>query len=312
MYTKDAQNLVLTGASSAGFDDCGIADAFPVPVDRKQYEAYLAKGMNADMGYLRDTTDQRFDPGLLLPGVHSVVVCVAAYNSPLPGYQARPADRAFISRYAWGQDYHRVVKERLVAMINMIEPVLGHSWLPFVDTGPVFEKAYAQKAGLGFIGKNTLLIHPIWGSFVFLGVILTDMHLRPTTSQRPQHACGSCTKCVDACPSGALKPFSLDATRCIGHINNMYSGDLVGVDFHANLFGCDTCQDACPYNKKAAFKHGSPFLPEHEYNRFPRPQQVLNLSNKGIKRAFHGTPVAIQRPRRLKQIAGIIDDQLRR
>lgn len=295
-------------SAKAGLDDCGIAPAFPVPVNRDGYESYLEKGMNSDMDYLADTIEQRFKPALLLSGAKSVVIGVSAYKSSLPGHAARPLNRAFISRYAWGRDYHRVVKQRLMAMIGMVQPVLGGNWLPLVDTGPVFEKAYAQKAGLGFVGKNTLLLHPVYGSFVFLGVVLTDLELEPT---RPVHAqaCAQCTKCVDACPAGALSPPFLDANKCIGHLNNMYRGDMPEIALHANLFGCDICQDACPYNQKAPVNDESPFLPEHDYNRFPDPKFLNGLSNRGVRKAFYGTPVVIQRPGRLKEIASIIAEE---
>jgi len=303
-YSKSAE-FVMDSAVNAGFDDCGIAPAFPVPVDRQAYESYIRAGLNSDMAYLADTIEQRFNPGLLLAGVKSVVVCVAAYKSSLPGLAARPADSAFISRYAWGRDYHRVVKDRLNAMVGLMRPVIGGAWLPLVDIGPVFEKAYANQAGLGFIGKNSLLVHPVYGSFVFLGVLLTDIVLAPTGPMLNQ-ACANCTKCVDSCPAGALRPPFLDANKCIGHLNNMYRGPMPEINLRANLFGCDICQDVCPYNKNTPVNDESPFMPEHDYNRFPEPDFLMGLSNRGLRKIFSGTSVAIQRPRRLKEIAGII------
>ena len=308
MEPGDATRFIINMAAKAGLDDCGIAPAIPVPTDRSTYESYLKAGMNSDMDYLSDTIEQRFNPDALLPGVKNVVVCLSAYKSSMPGYSARPANRAFISRYAWGRDYHVVVLQHLLALIDMVKPVIGGNYLPFVDIGPIFEKAYAEKAGLGFIGKNTLLIHPVYGSFVFLGVLLTDLDLE-STPQKSKHACNLCTKCIDACPVGALQPFSLNANKCIGHLNNMYRGSLKGFNPQANIFGCDICQDACPYNKFAAKKDESPFLPEHDYNRFPDPDFLQGLSNRGVRKAFYETPVAIQRPKKLKEIARIIAEE---
>ena len=304
MDPATSTRTVLDAAKAVGLDDCGVATALPVPVDGARYDEYLARGMNSDMTYLADTKSVRFDPSKLLPDVKTVIVGLMAYNSELSGLEHRPPGRAFISRYAWGADYHRVVRDRLDALVKLIQTVLPGRYMVFVDTGPVFEKAYAQRAGLGFIGKNTLLIHPVYGSFVFLGVILTDQPMDPTPG-KTTHACGNCTKCLDACPVDALQPYGLDATRCIGHINNMFRGPLPEIDFQGNLFGCDICQDVCPYNRKAARKKDSPFLPETEFHRYPDPEMLQSMSNREIRRFFRNTPVGFQKPRRLKEIAGI-------
>ena len=309
MNPDKARELILQACAQAGLDDCGIADAFEVPVDRDKYERYLTKGLFSDMQYLKDTVEQRFDPSRVLSDVKSVVIGVSAYGSDLEGLENRPSGAGFISRYAWGQDYHRVVKEMLNRVVESVRPVMGGEWKVFVDTGPVFEKAYAAKAGLGFIGKNSLLIHPEFGSYVFLGTILTTVKLTPT-KRAIKKSCGSCTLCVDTCPAQAITPDGIDANRCIAHINNMYRGDIPQhFDFKGNLFGCDICQDVCPHNIKA-LKLGHPwYLPEHEENRYPDLDWAIGLSNKQFRQTYRGTPVGIQRPRRFREIAKLIKGQ---
>jgi epoxyqueuosine reductase len=208
------------------------------------------------MHYLARTADKRMDPQLVLPGARTIVVLGTLYNTDRP-YSTEVADprRAHIARYAWGDDYHEVIARRLDALVLAMREAHGSEFAfrRYVDTGPVQERAFAQRAGLGWIGKNTLLIHPTRGSWFFLSVILTNLALTPDEPEVDH--CGTCTLCLDACPTQAfVAPGQLDARRCISYLTietkRPFTGDeAAGIGTH--VFGCDICQEVCPFNQAA-------------------------------------------------------------
>jgi epoxyqueuosine reductase len=255
--------LITREALALGFAAVGIAPAVPLPEHQRAFRTYLEDGRHAGMAYLAQEPERREDPARVLPGAKSVIALAWAYyagdHPPPPGPHA-----GRIARYAWGPDYHDVIEprlERLKAFILAHRPDAAIRCA--VDHAPVLERAYAQHAGLGFIGKHTLLITPDHGSWILLGELITDIELPvddPLVNQ-----CGNCTRCLEACPTGALTgPFQLDAGRCIAYLTIENKNEipaplrpLVG-DW---IFGCDLCQEACPYNEASPESSAPPEAP---------------------------------------------------
>ena len=251
-------------ARELGFDLCGIAaaDAYPELAFLREW---LDHGYAATMGWLARSADRRSDVRQVVPGARSVVVTGTLYNVDRPYSSELPQGVARISRYAWGADYHDVIEPRLHSLLAWMR---GAGDEPFdarvyVDTGPVQERVYAQYAGLGWIGKNTCLINPDVGSWLFLGVIITTLPLEPDTQGLEQ--CGSCTRCLEACPTGALVESGvLDANRCLSYLTIEHRGALPEAHqaaMGAHVYGCDICQEVCPYNQPAPHSTDSAWQP---------------------------------------------------
>ena len=255
-------DCVITGAalkqkaSELGFDVCGIAPAGAFP-ELAFLREWLDRGYAGDMAYLARTADRRADVREVLPGARSVIVTGTVYNTDRP-YSTECEDRgaALIARYAWGDDYHDVLTARLEALLGWMREASPELFQAraYVDTGPVQERVYAQYAGLGWIGKNTCLINPALGSWLFLSEIICTLpldHDEPAFDQ-----CGSCTLCLDACPTGAIvAPHVLDATRCLSYLTIETRGPIPAAYREAignRVYGCDICQDVCPYNQQPA------------------------------------------------------------
>ena len=238
-------------ALALGFDLAGIASARPTPETRFLHE-WLARGFAGEMRYLARRAAERVDPRVVLEGARSVVAVGFAYapESRAPG----PGSAFEVARYAGGDDYHDVLLDRLRAFEAGLGPLAGRPVRTrgYVDTGPVQERVFAAYAGLGWIGKNTLLIHPRLGSYLFLGVVLSDLELTPDTRE-PDH-CGTCRACLDACPTSAFpEPHVLDARRCIAYTTIELRGPipLALREAHGAWgFGCDVCQEVCPWNQR--------------------------------------------------------------
>jgi epoxyqueuosine reductase len=245
---------VKAKASELGFDLCGIAAADSYP-ELAFLQEWLERGFAAEMAWLPRSADKRADVRNLLPGARSVIVTGTLYNTDRPYSSESPPDTARISRYAWGDDYHDVLKRRLDALLDWMRATSSESFdaRTYVDTGPVQERVYAQYAGLGWIGKNTCLINAEIGSWVFLGEIVCTLDLEPDTQGLEQ--CGSCTRCLEACPTGALVEAGvLDSNRCISYLTIEARGPLPAEYLEAmstHVYGCDICQEVCPYNQPA-------------------------------------------------------------
>lgn len=239
-------------ALEAGFDRAGITSA-QAPAELAHFAAWIAAGAAGTMAYLTEQAERRSSVQAAFPWARSVLCVALQYDTPEPYSTEAPRDAGWIARYAWGDDYHDVMKSMLDALAARLQAELGPMQArAYVDTGPIVERAYAAAAGLGAWGKNTCLLDPELGSWFFLGEIVVD---RDWTADAPRtDMCGTCTACLDACPTGALpRPYFLDATRCISYLTIEQKGAIPedlreGVGHH--VFGCDICQDVCPWNRK--------------------------------------------------------------
>lgn len=315
---------IVEQALAQGFSLCGVvrAEKFPELDLAKQW---LALGYAGEMKYLHD--ERRSDAQSVMPGIRSVIVCALNYNSSLPrsvdalrSGQSEP--RGWISRYAWGQDYHDVLRQKLQRLASSLA---GHFAQPFeariyADTGPLNERVFAKHAGLGWLGKNTLLLNAKAGSWFFLGVILTTLDLSPTLGPAelpPPDLCGSCTKCIDACPTGALiEPYVMDSRRCISYLTIELRGPIpedLREPMGRHVFGCDICQDVCPWNRRAPVTQAAEFQPrtfsssaksrpEESARRttpetaedslfLPRLEWLASLDENEFRAMFRGSPV---------------------
>ncbi len=263
------RNQIQRWATELGFDGFGVADT-QVDEDSAYLTEWLAQGHQGDMQWMAAHGDKRHKPESLLPGTVRVISVRLNYlTDSLSHSQAlldRP-DKAYISRYALGRDYHKVIRNRLNTLAKKIEGAVGaHGYRVFADSAPVLEKALARNAGLGWIGKHTLLINPKQGSLFFLGEIFTDLPL-PVTEVFEKHHCGSCTKCIDICPTQAIiGPNKLDARRCISYLTIEYKGSIphdMRKPIGNRIFGCDDCQLLCPWNRHAEPSREADFNPRH-------------------------------------------------
>ena len=260
-------------AKALGFDLCGVAAATRFP-EMGQTEVWLAKGYAGEMKYLADP--RRNDPQSVLHGVRSVIVCALNYNTPHPKSTDPPKEPhsgepcGWISRYAWGDDYHDVLRRKLSGLVVALKERFDEPFetLAYADTGPLQERIFAKHAGLGWLGKNTLLLNQALGSWFFLGAILTTLDLTPSlgpAESPPPDLCGSCTRCIDACPTDALvEPYVLDARRCISYLTIELRGSVpeaLREPIGQHVFGCDICQDVCPWNRRAPVTQAEAFQP---------------------------------------------------
>ena len=241
---------IVAEAQKMGFDACGISCATLLETESAHVEQWLEGGREGEMGYLTRNKEKRYDPRLLVEGTRSIVTVLYNYYPK----QQIVGDKFRIAKYAYGADYHEVLKNKMRLLLERIQSQTGklENTRVFVDSAPVLDRAWAVRCGLGFIGKNTTLIHPKKGSFFFIGHLFLPIELAETG--RPMdNRCGRCTKCIDACPTGALEsPFHIDARKCISYLTIEYKGSLEGQDpkaFKGWMYGCDICQDVCPYNK---------------------------------------------------------------
>jgi epoxyqueuosine reductase len=311
---------IVDQAKSLGFDLCGVVRAEKFP-ELEQTPEWLARGYAGEMRYLADP--RRGDPRTAMPGIRSAIVGLLNYSTeqPLSTDPALPIEdgkpSGWISRYAWGDDYHEVLRERLEALVESLRERFAPPFeaRAYVDTGPVQERVLAKYAGLGWLGKNTLLLNQMLGSFFFLGVILTTLDLEPTLGANelpPPDLCGSCRRCLDACPTQAfVEPYVMDARKCVSYLTIELRG-AIPEEFRAamvnHVFGCDICQDVCPWNRRAPMVTLAPFQPrvfpapeedeagasippQDESLYLPRLEWLLGLSEADFRELFRGSAV---------------------
>jgi len=243
-------NTIKLKAGELGFFSCGIAEAGFMKEEAARLKQWLDAGRHGEMGYMNNHFEKRIDPRNLLKNVKSVIVVLFNY---FPETMIAEENNFKISKYAYGKDYHFVLKAKLKELIEFINTQVPQANArPFVDSAPVLERSWAQRAGLGWIGKNTCLITKEQGSFFFIGEIITDLALAYDDQQVPNH-CGGCTRCLEACPTGALDKDGLDSRKCISYYTIEYRGENIPENFAGRfdnwIFGCDICQDVCPWNR---------------------------------------------------------------
>ncbi|MBL7904364.1 MAG: tRNA epoxyqueuosine(34) reductase QueG [Bacteroidales bacterium] len=283
--------LIKQKALELGFNFCGISKARRLDEEAPRLESWLRKGHHGKMAYMENHFDKRLDPRLLVEDARSVISLMISYS---PQLNTRVSSELKVSKYAWGADYHFVIKEKLNQLVDFIAETTGpFSHRVFVDSAPVLDRAWAVNAGLGWIGRNTMLISRRHGSFFFLAEIIADLTL---TADNPfgGNYCGDCTRCMDACPTGALTaPHELDAKKCISYLT-IELKDAIPEEFSTQLqqwiFGCDVCQDVCPWNRFSIAGNEPAFQPEGEWTGWTvREWQALEKTT--FKRVFGKSPL---------------------
>jgi epoxyqueuosine reductase len=303
----DRTARVVERARALGFDLCGVAPAGEFP-ELSRFEEWLERGFAGEMNYLRDP--RRRSSESVLAAARSVIVCALNYNTAFPASTEISGSTAlqeppngWISRYAWGDDYHAVLGEKLDEMVKALhlefpEPFAARA---YVDTGPVIERVAAKYAGLGWLGKNTCLINEEAGSFLFLGVIVTTLDLAPSlgpAESLPPDLCGNCSLCIEACPTAAIvEPYVLDARRCIAYLTIELRGPILAElrqPVGRHVFGCDICQDVCPWNRSAPTTLEQRFQPRRSRNGSlfsPDLEWLASLTEDQFREIFHGSPI---------------------
>jgi epoxyqueuosine reductase len=289
--TSDA---IKSHAREVGFDRCGIAPVGPFP-ELAFLETWIRRGYAGTMAYMGRSAKKRREVRAAEPAARSVIVTGTVYNTNRPLTADRAGGTAaVVSRYAWGDDYHVIVRQRLDALLEWMRAVHPRSFhaRAYVDTGPVQERVYAQYAGLGWIGKNTCLIDPDLGSWLFLGCLITSLPLEPDAPGEDQ--CGECQACLSACPTGALVgPRELDARRCISYLTIEQRGSIpedVRPRLGSLVYGCDICQDVCPWNNHAAVSERPEWAPRDALDPADA-LQLWRMSDAALDALLRGTPM---------------------
>jgi epoxyqueuosine reductase len=279
-------------ALQLGFEYCGIARAQRLDDDARRLENWLSKGMHGSMKYMENYFDMRTDPSLLVPGARSVITLLKNY---FPSHQQKEGTPG-ISKYALGKDYHEVIRTKMKTFLGLLRDEIGEiNGRGFVDSAPVLERSWAQRSGLGWIGKNSILINKQNGSFFFIATLISDLELEYDDPFAKDH-CGSCTRCIDACPTDAILPGKVvDGSKCISYftieLKDMLIPDSEKGKFDNWAFGCDICQDVCPWNRFSK--------PTSEIEFTPIPE-ILNLSTREweamteetFRKLFRDSPVS--------------------
>ncbi len=278
-------------AADLGFGYCGIARAQKLDDDARRLEKWLNKGFHGKMNYMENHFELRVDPTKLVPGAKSVITLLLNY---FPSQQQNPEDPQ-VSKYAYGKDYHQVIREKLKIFLQLIKDNIGDfHGRGFSDSAPVLEKSWAQKSGLGWIGKNGNLITKNDGSFFFIATLITDLELEADDPFAKDY-CGTCTRCIDTCPTDAILPGKvIDGSKCISYftieLKDLLIPDKMKGKFQNKMFGCDICQDVCPWNRFSKPHHENQFTPIPEILNFTK-NDWEELTEETFKIIFKDSPL---------------------
>ncbi|MEP6926658.1 MAG: tRNA epoxyqueuosine(34) reductase QueG [Ginsengibacter sp.] len=278
-------------AAQLGFDYCGIARAQQLDEDARRLESWLNKGFHGGMAYMQNYFDLRVDPTKLVPGAKSVITLLLNY---FPAAQQN-SEAPQVSKYAYGKDYHEVIKEKLKTFLQLIKENIGDvHGRGFTDSAPVLERSWAQKSGLGWVGKNGNFITKNEGSFFFIATLITDLDLE-TDDPFIKDYCGTCTRCIDACPTDAILPDKvIDGSKCISYftieLKDLLIPDEVKGKFENKLFGCDICQDVCPWNRFSKPTKEITFSPVREILNFTK-NDWEEITEESFKIIFKDSPL---------------------
>lgn len=291
MSPEKISPLIKAEASRLGFMDCRVARAQRLDEDARKLEAWLNKGFHGSMGYMENHFDLRTDPSKLVPGARSVVTLLMNYYPT----ESQQPEAPLISKYAWGMDYHDVIRPRLNALLAYMREQFGEvDGRGFVDSAPVLERSWAARSGLGWLGKNANLLNKSYGSFFFIATLITDLEIEPDPPMQTDH-CGTCTRCIDACPTGAIvAPGKVDASRCISYLTIELKDALMPSGFEHRTdnwaFGCDVCQDVCPWNRFSKPHTEPAFKPIPEVLNLST-QEWMELSEESFRKFLKGSPI---------------------
>ncbi|MFN8307112.1 MAG: tRNA epoxyqueuosine(34) reductase QueG [Ferruginibacter sp.] len=291
MNPAERSYFVRSAASRLGFDHCGLARAQRLDEDARRLESWLNKGFQGGMHYMENHFDLRVDPGKLVPGARSVITLLLNY---FPAQQQND-NTPQISKYAYGQDYHDVIRPKLNAFLLELKEKFGEiQGRGFVDSAPVLERSWAQKAGLGWVGKNGNLINKQAGSFFFIATLITDLELEYDAPFAKDY-CGTCTRCIDVCPTEAILPGKvIDGSKCISYFTIELKDALIPEamkgKFDNWMFGCDACQDVCPWNRFAKPQQQEAFTPIPEILHFSS-NDWEELTEENFKKIFRDSPL---------------------
>ena len=292
MLKEHHTELIKSKALDLGFSFCGISKAEFLKDEAPQLEEWLRRNYQGKMSYLENHFEKRLDPRLLVPGAKSIISLIYNY---FPKSDLGRTHELKVSKYAYGEDYHTVVKEKLNALIQSIRDDIGDvGGRAFVDSAPVMERAWAKKSGIGWIGKNSLLLNREMGSFFFLAELILDLELEYDNAIKDY--CGSCTACMDACPTDAIaEPYVVDGSKCISYFTIELKDEIpaeVKGKFTNWIFGCDICQDVCPWNSFSKPHNEERFQPSPEFQGMTK-QQWIEITEEVFKEVFRKS--ALQR-----------------
>ena len=280
--------LIKSEAHRLGFTFCGISKAGFLEEEAPKLENWLNQNMHGEMSYMQNYFDKRLDPTLLVPGSKSVITVL--YNYYPENTQNTNAPK--ISRYAYGEDYHVVIKDKLKELLQIINQKIGDvEGRVFTDSAPVMERTWAAKSGLGWIGKHTLLINKMQGSYFFIGELILDIEL--TYDNAIKDFCGTCTACIDACPTDAITPIGINANKCISYLT-IELKENIGDEFKNQMndwaFGCDICQEVCPWNRFSKPHAEERFIAKNEFLGLNQ-KDWLNMDKNKFNEMFKNTPL---------------------
>lgn len=287
---KRNSQLIKRLAKQIGFSSCGISRARFLHEEEKNFEDWLKQGYQGTMSYLEKNFDKRLDPTKLVPGAKSIISLTFNYFPTKKKFN----DNSFlISKYAYGKDYHIIIKDKLKELFSQMKKEVGDiEGRVFVDSAPIHERAWAKISGLGWIGKNSLLLNKKMGSYFFLAEIICDLDLEYDSTVSDH--CGTCTKCIDACPTDAITQAQVvDANRCISYLTIENKNEIpkeLSKSFNNYIFGCDICQDVCPWNKFSTSHNEKEFLPNEEFSKMSK-KDWQELTHETFNKIFKNSAV---------------------